>query len=94
LDSHAAPDCALGTCRQPEHPPFFFQSCDKKHIACDVHAKYDSSQSSTYVANGTKFAIQYGSGSLSGFLSQDTACISTLCAKVRRLLRGGAAAAW
>jgi len=33
---------------------------------------YDSSQSSSYKANGTKFEIMYGSGPVSGFLSFDT----------------------
>ncbi|KAL9320816.1 hypothetical protein ACSQ67_012655 [Phaseolus vulgaris] len=40
-------------------------------LACYTHAKYKSSQSSTYSANGTSAAIEYGSGSISGFFSND-----------------------
>ncbi|BGP26243.1 aspartic proteinase precursor [Rhodotorula toruloides] len=47
-------------------------------IACFLHAKYDSSQSSTYKANGSDFAIRYGSGSLEGFISSDTISVGDL----------------
>lgn len=39
---------------------------------CGSHPLYDSTKSSTYKKNGTKFAIQYGSGPVSGFFSLDT----------------------
>jgi len=39
---------------------------------CGFHPKYDSNHSSTYVANGTEFRIEYGSGPVAGFLSDDT----------------------
>jgi saccharopepsin len=47
-------------------------------IACYLHSKYESSQSSTYKKNGTSFEIRYGSGSLSGFISRDTLTIGDL----------------
>src|SRR5213595_1422723 len=47
-------------------------------IACYLHNKYDSSASSTYKKNGSEFSIRYGSGSLSGFISQDVLQIGDL----------------
>lgn len=47
-------------------------------IACYLHKTYDADASSTYKSNGTSFEIVYGSGSLSGFVSQDTLHIGDL----------------
>ena len=46
-----------------------------------MHNKYNSSASSTYKKNGSEFDIRYGSGSLSGFVSQDNLKIGDLSIK-------------
>lgn len=48
---------------------------------CGLKPKYDSSQSSTYVKNGSVFNIQYGSGPVAGFVSQDTATVGDVAVK-------------
>merc|ERR1712072_1270463 len=47
----------------------------------NFHSKYDSTKSSTYVKNGTSFAIRYGFGSLTGFVSQDTVTMGSATVK-------------
>jgi len=45
---------------------------------CQNHKQYDSSKSSSYVADGTTFSIQYGTGSMDGIVSQDTVQIGDM----------------
>jgi len=49
---------------------------------CGAHNAYNSTQSSTYIANGTAFHIEYGSGSLKGYLSSDILTVGNLQARV------------
>ncbi|KAK0132417.1 Cathepsin D [Merluccius polli] len=52
--------------------------CSFLDVACWVHRRYNSKKSSSYSQNGTKFSIQYGRGSLSGFISGDTVSVAGL----------------
>lgn len=54
------------------------ESCSWWQIACRLHSRYDSSASSTYARNGTRFAIRYGSGSLTGYFSADDLAVGGL----------------
>ncbi|KAI9207844.1 aspartic peptidase domain-containing protein [Polychytrium aggregatum] len=47
-------------------------------IACWLHRRYDASKSQSYKANGTEFAIQYGTGALEGIISHDILTLGDL----------------
>lgn len=53
-------------------------SQDCGSLACYLHTKYDHESSSSYKANGTEFSIQYGSGAMEGYVSQDVLTIGDL----------------
>lgn len=42
-----------------------------RSLACFRHHRYNAVKSSTYQANGTEFAIRYGTGAVSGYISKD-----------------------
>ncbi|KAK4437370.1 Aspartic proteinase A1 [Sesamum alatum] len=50
-------------------------------VACLFHSKYKSSRSSSYKKNGKSAAIHYGTGSISGFFSQDYVQLGNLVVK-------------
>ncbi|TQD74791.1 hypothetical protein C1H46_039681 [Malus baccata] len=50
-------------------------------LACFFHAKYNSGQSRTYKNNGTSASIQYGSGAISGFFSNDNVKVGDIVVK-------------
>ncbi|CAK7351433.1 unnamed protein product [Dovyalis caffra] len=50
-------------------------------IACYLHSKYSSGKSSTYKKNGKSAEIRYGSGSISGFFSNDAVTVGELVVK-------------
>ncbi|XP_008683382.1 renin [Ursus americanus] len=49
--------------------------CSPLYTACEIHSLYDSSESSSYMENGTAFTIHYGTGKVKGFLSQDVVTV-------------------
>ncbi|KAA3478170.1 aspartic proteinase [Gossypium australe] len=50
-------------------------------VACFFHSKYKASESSTYKKNGKSASIQYGTGAISGFFSNDNVKVGNLVAK-------------
>uniref|UniRef100_F6W228 renin n=1 Tax=Xenopus tropicalis TaxID=8364 RepID=F6W228_XENTR len=52
------------------------QRCSPLYSACVSHNRYDSTKSQTYMENGAGFSIQYGSGGVKGFLSQDVVVVA------------------
>ncbi|CAL1412850.1 unnamed protein product [Linum trigynum] len=50
-------------------------------VSCFLHAKYKSSQSSTYQKNGKSAEIQYGTGAIAGFFSVDHVKVGKLVVK-------------
>jgi len=53
------------------------KTCPITNIACDLHAKFDCTHSTTCTATNEDFAIQYGSGSMRGKVNHDVYCFGT-----------------
>lgn len=52
--------------------------------ACYLHKYFDSAQSSSYVTDGRKFNITYGSGAVAGYVGEDTVTVATCKAKAAK----------
>jgi len=53
------------------------KSCNSAvYPSCKNHTTYNSAASATYVANGKSLDLPYGSGTVTGFLSQDTSVLA------------------
>ncbi|KMQ86237.1 lysosomal aspartic protease-like protein, partial [Lasius niger] len=52
--------------------------CKPENVACSKHNRYYKTKSSTYQSNGTPFSIQYGTGSMTGYLSTDVVDVAGL----------------
>ncbi|EDV31086.1 uncharacterized protein Dana_GF15184 [Drosophila ananassae] len=52
--------------------------CLSTDVACQQHNQYNSSASSTFVAVNENFTIEYGTGSVKGYLATDTVTINGL----------------
>ncbi|PIA28811.1 hypothetical protein AQUCO_06600021v1 [Aquilegia coerulea] len=50
-------------------------------VACYFHSKYKSGHSSTYKKNGKSASIHYGTGAISGFISEDHVTVGDLIVK-------------
>lgn len=49
--------------------------CSPLFTACFTHNRYEASKSTTHIQNGTGFSIQYASGNVRGFLSEDVVVV-------------------
>ncbi|CAN0915641.1 Aspartic proteinase A1 [Linum grandiflorum] len=55
-------------------------------LACYFHSKYKSSRSSSYKKNGKSAAIQYGTGAISGFFSEDNVKVGDIVVKSQEFI--------
>jgi len=60
------------------------KKCGFLNIACRTHNQYDSTKSSSYVADGADFSIAYGTGAMKGFVSGDKVCVAGTCVKEQK----------
>ncbi len=55
---------------------FYSSVCLSPYVSLVTHNRYDASRSLTHIYNGTGFSIQYASGNVRGFLSEDVVVVS------------------